>query len=121
MAEKKVVGRPFKKGHPGGPGRPTRKREELIVNAIKNLWTEEEIQTYLQEAMDLAKSQRSTRGMMQVLRFVTEYTAGKPVPIENNSNEGFSMLAAFIQGQAQEEKPEEKHIEVKAAPADTEE
>ncbi|CAN5441794.1 hypothetical protein BH10CHL1_BH10CHL1_17980 [soil metagenome] len=69
----------FKKGNPGGPGRPKKAAELAMLNAIKSTFTDEQIKGYLKQAMETAVEQKSSRGMIAVLEYIADRTLGKPV------------------------------------------
>lgn len=71
----------FLPGHQmGGPGRPTRKHEEEVLNAIKASFPPERIVAMLEEAYQLAKSTNSSRGIVAVVVDILDRTVGKPTP-----------------------------------------
>lgn len=79
----------FVAGHaPTSPGRPKREQERMILDAITNALSAEEIEGAIRIALELAIQQKSTRGIVSVLELCAAYAIGRPtVRVEsNNSN-----------------------------------
>ena len=97
--ERDELGR-FKPGHGGGPGRPSKAKEEAILDSIRSTFEPEEIAAHLREALDIAIEQRSPRGIVSVLSFVASYSLGKPTVRDEQSNDRLEalkdVLAAII-------------------------
>lgn len=68
----------FLPGSSGGPGRPSRRREEELLQAIKAAFPPEVLTEKLQRALEMAEAQQSPRGMVAVLSFAAAYSLGKP-------------------------------------------
>jgi hypothetical protein len=78
----------FAKGNKAGPGRPSKVREKEVLAAINEAMPPEEITKLIKEMIDLARVQKSWRGMEAALSFCAAYQVGKPVQrIANNDEE----------------------------------
>jgi hypothetical protein len=66
---------------PGNSGNPTgwAKRDIKVLHEIHAAYPPERIIGLLDEALDVARSHQSYRGIVEVARLVIEYTVGKPV------------------------------------------
>jgi hypothetical protein len=66
---------------PGNSGNPTgwAKRDIKVLHAIHAAYPPERVIGLLDEALDVARSHQSYRGIVEVARLVIEYTVGKPV------------------------------------------
>lgn len=60
------------------PGRPKRESELAMLNAITSTFTPDEVTKLLKDALDIAKEQKSARGMVAILEFIADRTLGKP-------------------------------------------
>lgn len=81
-----------------GHGRPKKAQELAALNAIRASWPPERIVAALDEAMQVAQTTRSWRGILEVARFVTEYQLGRPTnKVEVDSGkENLAMLLAVL-------------------------
>jgi len=76
-----------------GHGRPKRSQEEAMLTAIKATMPPERIEATINEALEIARSTNSWRGIMAVVEFSAAYSLGKPIArIEQNSG-GLMQLA----------------------------
>ncbi len=62
-----------------GPGRPARAHEQQVLEAIRSHFPPDKIVGLLQEALDIARSTKSARGIVAVVTDVLDRTIGKPV------------------------------------------
>ena len=62
-----------------GHGRPKRSAEEQMLTAIKASMPPERIEATLAEALSIARSTNSWRGLLAVSEFAANYALGKPV------------------------------------------
>ena len=62
-----------------GAGRKSRQYERDMIEAVKNVLTPENIEFYLNKALELAIDQKSARGILATLELGLAYGAGKPV------------------------------------------
>ena len=69
----------FAKGNKAGPGRPSKVREKEVLAAINEAMPPEEITKLIKEMIDLARAQKSWRGIEAALSFCAAYQVGKPV------------------------------------------
>jgi hypothetical protein len=80
-------------GESGNPkGRPTKAQELALVDSIRSTFTPEQIKNILSEALEIAISNKSTRGMLAVAEFAMNYTVGKPVQRIQQSEGGLSTI-----------------------------
>lgn len=49
-----------------------------MLRAITDVLTPDEVEQWMREALSIAHSQKSTRGIMQVLEFAASYSLGRP-------------------------------------------
>lgn len=61
-----------------GHGRPPRAKEEEMLAAIKDTFSAEELRAVLREALEIARSTQSARGLLAVAEFCANYSLGKP-------------------------------------------
>ena len=73
MAERDETGR-FVKGHPGGPGRPKKEREERFYEITLSAVTFGDWKEIINKAVSQAK-----RGDSQARKFLADYLIGPPV------------------------------------------
>ena len=94
----------FVAGHPGtSPGRPRREQERMILDAIANALSAEEIENAIRVALQLAIQQKSTRGIVSVLELCAAYAIGRPtVRVETNDRSKIEDdLMRFVEIQEQ--------------------
>ena len=98
----------------GGPMRDlvdhyVRSREVrlAVLDGIQGAFTPEEVMLWLREAMEVAKETKAARTMLEIVKFVAEYTVGKPtqhIEVERGGNPAdwvrvFSDNANEIEGE----------------------
>ncbi len=67
-------------GQSGNPaGRKSRQYEKDMIDAVRRALTPENIESWINRALELADSQNSARGIVAVLELGLAYGAGKPV------------------------------------------
>lgn len=66
----RIVGRPFQKGHPGGPGRPKTKTAREAVRAALAQPSTTPGKTRIQEWSDELATERDTKIRMEILRWL---------------------------------------------------
>jgi len=77
----------FLVGNPGGPGRPKKETERMILDAITNALSPQEIENAIREGLRLAIEQKSTRGIVAILELAAGYSIGRPtVRVESNGS-----------------------------------
>lgn len=77
----------FLPGNGGGPGRPKREQERMILDAISNALSPAEIEFAIREGLRLAIEQKSTRGIVAILELAAGYSIGRPtVRVESNGS-----------------------------------
>jgi hypothetical protein len=93
MAERDERGR-LLPGHSIKGGRKTKEQELGMLAAITEAIPLDQIPVYMQMAMDIAVSNRSSKGIMQVLEFQAAYGIGRPT-IKIERVEGDPISAAL--------------------------
>ena len=96
MAERDKSGK-FLTGNSGGPGRPTRAHETAVLDALRGSFPPERLIAALEDALQIAQSQNSARGMLAVVEFIASYVIGKPVPhVEKSSTNAIDYALARL-------------------------
>jgi hypothetical protein len=93
MADRDENGR-FLPGNSIKGGRRTKEQELGMLYAITEAIPLDQIPVYMQMAMDIAVSNRSSKGIMQVLEFQAAYGIGRPT-IKIERVEGDPISAAL--------------------------
>lgn len=68
-------------------GRPSKVREKEILEAINNAMPPERVTELVEEMIDIARTQKSWRGIAAALTFCANYQLGKPVQRIARDNE----------------------------------
>ena len=79
-----------------GFGRPRRSQEEQLLTAIKASMPPERIQATLAEALQIARSTNSWRGLLAVSEFAANYALGKPVARVESGGGGLAAVLAEL-------------------------
>ena len=79
-----------------GYGRPKRSQEEQMLTAIKASMPPERIQATLAEALEIARSSGSWRGLMSVVEFCAAYGLGKPIARIETGGSGLAQVLAEL-------------------------
>ena len=79
-----------------GYGRPKRSQEEAMLSAIKSSMPPERIQAVLAEALQIARSTNSWRGLLAVSEFAANYALGKPVARVESGGGGLAAVLAEL-------------------------
>ena len=79
-----------------GYGRPKRSQEEQMLTAIKASMPPERIQATLAEALEIARSSGSWRGLMSVVEFCAAYGLGKPIARIESGGGGLAAVLAEL-------------------------
>ena len=79
-----------------GYGRPKRSQEEQLLTAIKASMPPERIQATLAEALQIARSTNSWRGLLAVSEFAANYALGKPVARVESGGGGLAAVLAEL-------------------------
>ena len=79
-----------------GYGRPKRSAEEAMLSAIKASMPPERIQATIDEALQIARSSGSWRGLMSVVEFAAAYGLGKPIARVETGSGGLAQVLAEL-------------------------
>jgi hypothetical protein len=107
----------FLPGNPGGPGRPSRGREQAVLDAMKEEFTPAYIVAKLKTALEKAEAQGSPRAMATVLDTILAYTVGKPSQSAPVQSEGAALLAELLKNRGPVLPPRMGTVEVLPGPS----
>lgn len=93
----------FTKGNRGGPGRPKLKDEEALIRTLSERFPPNFIADKLQAALDLAETQKSSRGIVACLTFIENYRTGTPIKRVIKETTGYDKLRALLDKAESEE------------------
>ena len=79
-----------------GYGRPKRSQEEAMLSAIKSSMPPERIEATIDEALRIARSSGSWRGLMSVVEFCAAYGLGKPIARIETGGSGLAAVLAEL-------------------------
>ena len=79
-----------------GFGRPKRTQEEQMLTAIKASMPPEKIAATIDEALEIARSSGSWRGLMSVVEFAAAYGLGKPIARVETGGSGLAQVLAEL-------------------------
>ena len=79
-----------------GYGRPRRSQEQQMLEAIRATMPPERIEATVAEALEIARSTNSWRGIMDVVRFCAEYSLGKPTVRVEQGGGGLAEVLAEL-------------------------
>ena len=79
-----------------GFGRPRRSQEEQMLAAIKSSMPAERIEATIDEALQIARSSGSWRGLMSVVEFCAAYGLGKPIARIETGGSGLAAVLAEL-------------------------
>lgn len=107
----------FLPGHKGiSPGRPKKSDEMALVQELNSRFPPEFIADKLEQALNLAIQQNSSRGIVAALTFIENYRTGLPVKRVIKEADGYDRLAALLaqaeaEGEAEREAEERANLE----------
>ena len=87
----------FLPGHSIAGGRKPKAVEKAYLDAMQAAMPPEKIEQLLGEALDLARSTRSWRGIVEVITLAMSYGAGKPVSKTVHTDGNLAELLAALQ------------------------
>lgn len=86
----------FQPGCAPGPGRPKKAVERAYLDALREALPPDQLQALIVEALELARSTRSWRGMLEIINLAMSYGAGKPVSKVVQSDGNLEALLAAL-------------------------
>jgi hypothetical protein len=88
----------FAKGNQAGKGhgRPPKVREAEVLDAINSAMPKERITELLNEMIDIARLQKSWRGIASALDFCAAYQIGKPIARVEQGSGGIRSVMAEL-------------------------
>ena len=87
----------FLPGHSIAGGRKPKAVEKAYLDAMQAAMPPEKIEQLLGEALELARSTRSWRGIVEVIQLAMSYGAGKPVSKTVHTDGNLAELLAALQ------------------------
>ncbi len=80
-----------------GHGRPPRAKEQEMLDAIRDTFSADELQSVLREALAIARQTQSARGLLAVVEFCADRALGRPaVTITSKPTDRFEVLLAQL-------------------------
>ena len=108
MADRDKSGK-FLPGNSGGPGRPKREHETAVLDALRGSFPPERLIAVLEDALQIAQSQNSARGMLAVVEFIAGYALGKPIArVEKSDTNAIDEALARMKAMQQEDESAEQ-------------
>lgn len=87
----------FARGNAGGPGRPPRKVEEEILQAVNEVSTPERVKAALEQMFALAEEYKSWKAYQAALTLSLAYQLGRPTTrIQTTGNNTLAELLAQL-------------------------
>ena len=79
-----------------GHGRPPKVREQEVLDAINSAMPKERITELLNTMIDIARAQKSWRGIASALDFAAAYQIGKPIARIQQGEGGLAQVLAEL-------------------------
>lgn len=78
------------------PGRPPKAREQQMLDAITSAVGPDELKELIREAISIARSTQSARGLLAIAEFVADRSLGKPVARSITASTKFEEMLALL-------------------------